>query len=289
VNHIITAVGLIVVVAVIVAARRSIFPASLHAFPTVYRVARMTVAEARRRKVMQVGFILAIGMLLSWRFLSYLSPGEKYKVVIDTGLATISFAGMLLTIFVGAFLIPTEVERRTAYAVLAKPVKRFEFVLGKYLGLLALVAALVVALSVVFALVLVLDPEIRTGGLNVKDLGWAIVLSYFALAIFGSLVLLVSTMTSTTMTVIVGFGLWIVGSLQSTMQNLANHAEGGQRVLINVIYTIMPKLESFDARWLVSNHVPIPPVPALLTIGGGLIYLAVVLILAVLIFNERQV
>jgi len=294
-SRVIVLVGVALVAAIVVITRRAWLPAVGHTFPSVWRIACITVAEARRRRVIQAVIILVVLLLSSMTFFTYLSPMEQARMIISSGLAAITVFGILLAIFVAAFLIPAEIENRTIYAILSKPVKRFEFVLGKYLGAMIVLGAIVAVMTVVLVGVLALQdrlvqdlPDSRFDP-NLGPVILAAVLSYFALAVLTALIVLISTVGSTTMTVISAFIIWAIGSLQSTIHDLAENAAGVSRLVLLVLYNVVPKLENFDIRHEVSNFMSISVVAAWEAILHGLGYIVVVLILAAIFFNDRQV
>lgn len=278
-------VGTLIIIATLWYSRRDWWPALRHAVPAVARIAGITVGEARRRKVLQVGLIFVILIIGSMGMFTYLSPAEEDKMLIDGGLASITFFGMLLSIFVGAFLIPTEVERRTIYSLLSKPVKRFEFVLGKYVGAMVVVGILVAVMAVAHTLVLAL----RVQAFNPHVLA-AAALTYCALGVFLALIVMISAVSSTTMAVVGGFIIWGIGSLQSTIQYLSEHAQVKvSSAILNVAYLIIPKFENFDFRRAVALGDPVSGTLAFDAVLHGIGYTLIVLILAVIFFNDRQV
>lgn len=286
--------GLIIVAIVLAATRRSWAPAAGHAPPSIWRIAKITVGEARRRRVLQAVVVLVVLILFSMTFFSYLSPQEQSRMLISGGLAAIAVFGILLAIFVAAFLIPQDIENRTAYAILSKPVRRFEFVLGKYLGALMILGAVVAIMTAVLVLVLtiqdrfVADLPDSAFNPNLAGVIFAAVMSYFALAVLTALIMLISTVASTTMTIISAFIIWGVGSLQSTIHDLAEHAAGTVKLLLLILYYLVPKLENFDFRHEAADFMPISVASGLDALWTGALYTAVVLILAAIFFNDRQ-
>lgn len=287
--------GLVLVGVALVTTRRSWVPAAVHAWPSIWRIAKITVAEARRRRVLQAVVVLVVVILFSMTFFSYLSPQEQARMLISGGLAAITVFGILLSIFVGAFLIPQDIEGRTVYAILAKPVRRFEFVLGKYVGALMILGAVVGVMTVVLVGVLMIQDRLVSDlpdsafDPNLSGVVFASVMSYFALAVLTALIMLISTVASTTMTVICAFIIWAVGSIQSQVYDLAQNASGAARVMLFMLYNIVPKLENFDFRHQVSNMMPVSLVSGWEAVLHGAGYTAVVLILASIFFNDRQV
>jgi ABC-type transport system involved in multi-copper enzyme maturation permease subunit len=293
--QLLSVIGLVAIVVVLVLTRRLWTPALGHAVPSIWRIAKITVAEARRRRVLQAVVVLVVLILLSMTFFSYLSPNEQSRMLISGGLASITVFGILLSIFVAAFLIPHELESRTAYATLAKPVRRFEFVIGKYIGAMVILGVVVAIMTVVLVgVLLMLDrlvPDLPDSAFNpnLEGVVFAAVMSYFAIGVLTSLIILISTISSTTMTVISAFIIWAVGSLQSTLHDLAEHANlAATKVLLLVLYNVVPKLENFDFRHEVANFMLIDYAGGLKAVEHGFGYVIVTLILASIFFNDRQ-
>src|SRR5688572_25305507 len=114
-------------------------------FGRIWAIAINTFREAVRDRVLHGVLGLASGVLVLTLFLSELSLGEARRVVLDVGLASISLFSVLTAVFLGSSLLYKEIERRTLYVILPKPIQRHEFLVGKYLGI-ALTAAVFVAI-----------------------------------------------------------------------------------------------------------------------------------------------
>ena len=124
---------------------------------------------------------------------------------------------------------------------------------------------------------------------NLEGVVYAAIMSYFAIGVLTSLIIFISTISSTTMTVICAFIIWAVGSLQSQLHDLLENANNVfTKALLKVIYTVLPKLEHFDFRNAVANFQPIDYVTGLQVAGYGVGYVIIVLVLASIFFNDRQ-
>jgi len=277
-------VAALLLLAAIILVRRQIAVGITHGIPTVFRVAGMTFAETRRRRILQAIILLAAVMLVGMLGLTWLSPGEQEKALVSGGLDLVFLLGTLVAIFVCAFLIPTDIDKRTIYSVLSKPVSRWEFVVGKYFGTLAVVGLLVGVMLLVQMIVLVVSQRYQVA--EVLEAG---LLAYFGIAVFTSAVLAVSTIASSLTTVIIGFILWMVGSLQSMSHSMIAHAEGWNRALLTAISAIVPHLDKYDFRVEAAEQLAIHAVQVERVLLHGIGYVAVCLVIAALLFNERQV
>jgi len=294
-GRLILIIALAMAAGVIVMLRRLWLPAAAHAVPSIWRIASITVSEARRRRVLQAVIALVALIMISMLFVAYLSPAEQSRMLISGGLSAITVFGILLSIFVAAFLIPQEIQNRTIYPILAKPVRRFEFVLGKYLGALIVLGLMVAVMTGVLVLILLISDHYvqdQPGSVfdpNLAKVVFAAAMSYCALAVLTALIILISTIGSTTMTIISAFIAWALGSLQSTFLDSIQQTTGFAHLVLILFYNVVPKLENFDFRHEVANFMPISVVGAWQAVLHGAGYILVVLILASLFFNDRQV
>ena len=97
-------------------------------------VAQNTFREAIRDRILYLILIFALMMIGSSYLLTFLSVGQESKIVVDLGLGTISLFGILITLFIGTAMLNKEIDKRTIYLLLSKPLNRSHFILGKHLG-----------------------------------------------------------------------------------------------------------------------------------------------------------
>ena len=248
-------------------------------------IAKNTITEALHRIFLQTIVAFAVLFIVGGMFFSYLSPGEEDKMLKDLGLSIITLFGMLMAIFMGVGLIQPEVERRTVYALLAKPVRRHEFVLGKFLGALAVITACLLLMGGVFVVALFAKQRVWT-----PELLSAVAVLPLAAAIMMAIVMLFSTFTSNLLSVLMGFVIWGIGFSQSTLEYMGESAENRfSRTVIAVINTILPDFGNFDWRVPVVEQLDLITGSVVLkVVGYGVAYCAVVLALTIIVFNEKQ-
>ncbi len=250
----------------------------------IFAIAENTLREALRKKSLNVLLIFSLALIVSSRSFAWLAPGEEMKIVKDTGLAGILFFGMLIAIFGTSGLIPGEIERRTLYPLLAKPVRRFEYVLGKFLGASSTVLIHVLVMSVVFLAVLMmkerpLDPDILK----------ALLLTGFEMLVLVSITIAVSTVASTLFNVTFVFFVWVIGHLTDNLLHMAEMATNEfTRTVLFSVYNLLPNFNHFNVRDSVVLGDPVPPALLSAGIGYGLIWCLVMLILAFVFFNRRE-
>jgi ABC-type transport system involved in multi-copper enzyme maturation permease subunit len=117
---------------------------------TILTLARGTFGEAMRRKILNVFLFVAIAMIVLFFAFASFSPATDMIITMSTGLGIISLAGVFISVILGINLIPGEIEKRTIYTILSKPVKRYEFLVGKFLGGLATVFVNIFLMGLLF-------------------------------------------------------------------------------------------------------------------------------------------
>jgi ABC-type transport system involved in multi-copper enzyme maturation permease subunit len=248
-------------------------------------VAGNTVREAIRNRVLYTLVAFALVMISSSVMLSNLSYVEQGRILQDLAFAAARLFGVVIAIAVGVNLIYKEVERRTIYTVLAKPISRSEFLLGKYLGLVATIWMMVVIMGIAFAAVSLLDQ---------RALGWshlaAMGLLAVELAVVVALATFFSAFTTPMLAALFTTGIWIAGNLTRDLVALAaqTHVEGIVRIA-GALYQVLPDLTLFNLALKASHGLPIQPGPEVaLPLGYAAAYVGVVLMLASVIFARRD-
>lgn len=121
----------------------------------VLQIAKNTFRESIRDKILYVIAFFAAVMMVASVALGWISATDQLQIVQDFSLAILSFFGALMAVFVGTGLIYKEIDKRTIYTILSKPVRRWQFLLGKYLGLLAVLSLAMIGMLVVSMLFVV--------------------------------------------------------------------------------------------------------------------------------------
>lgn len=251
----------------------------------VLAVARNTFREAVRDKVLYVLLLFAAAAIFGSKALGWISIGQDIKIVKDLSLAAVSVFGVLIAIFVGTNLVYKEIDKRTIYTILCRPMHRWEFILGKYLGLAALLALVTAVMAAVAAVYIV----VLGGSLDVTFFQ-AVLLIYGQLLLITALAVLLSAVTSPILGAIIVFSTYVVGHATSIFTELPPQFDGtfSKRVL-EAVYYIIPNLSNFDIRAEAANGVPVAPGYVLWAMAYGAVYTAVLLIIASLAFQDKDV
>lgn len=248
-----------------------------------YAIAVNTFKEAVRDRILAVCFVFAILLMASSTVLSWLTVGSELKIVTDFGLAAEAFFAALIAVLVGINLVHKEVDKRTIYAVLAKPVPRWLFIVGKYLGLMA-VLVVAIALMSVFYLALVW----WKGGVFPAHLFGALFLSVLEVSVITSVAIVFSSFAPPIEAAIFTAGVWAIGHMSWGFAALAERLPSTAGNTIGLLYYVVPDLETFNVRSQVVHELAVSPAYYAGAVAYALAYSASMLVLAVLIFRRRD-
>lgn len=248
----------------------------------ILTIAGVTFREVLRRKV-QVNLLVFGSVLIVASFMiSTLTLGEMHRILSDLGLSAMELIGTLLAVFIGATLVAGDVERRVIYPVVAKPVTRTQYLLGRYAGLsLALLVNLAI-MAAVLAAVLVVE----AGSLAPLDgtLLAAVAMIGVQLLVVGAVALLFSSITNPTLASIFTLSIVLAGHLSNEVRALW---QGSTKWLAQAIWYLLPNLGSLSLNANVIYRTP-PAGSAWLAALYAALYAATALALASVAFERRD-
>jgi Cu-processing system permease protein len=256
----------------------------VNALLRIQTIAVNTVREAVRSKVLYVLLFFAIVLIGTGVLLSTLSYVERERILQDVGLASIRLFGAAIAIFVGVGLIHKEVDRRTIFTILSKPVSRSEFLLGKYAGLVVTLWIQVAIMAVCFVVVSWLAGAPVTAG-HAK----AMLLVAGELAVLVAVATLFSSFTTPMLASLFSAGFYVVGHLSRDLRELG--AQSGDPMVANVtaaMHRVLPDLDAFNATIEAVHGLPIPAAAIWQPFLYGACYSAALLLLAAVIFQRRD-
>ena len=220
-------------------------------------IAANTVREAIRSRVLYTLLFFAVLLIGTGVLLSTLTYVEGERILQSIGLAAIRLFGAAIAIFVGIGLIHREVERRTIYTILSKPISRSEFLLGKTLGLVATIWLQLAIMGAAFAIV--------------------------------SLATLFSSFTTPMLAALFTTGLYVLGHLSRDLRDIGARSEDETvRFVAKALYRLLPDLESFNLTTQALHALPVSGHEVALAALYGAGYAAAVLVLAVVVFDRRD-
>ncbi|MFB3042055.1 MAG: ABC transporter permease [Candidatus Poribacteria bacterium] len=207
-------------------------------------IALNTLKEATRDKVFYNLLIFAALVIAASVLIGDLSIGLNEKIIKDIGLASILLFGLLTAILVGIGLVSKEVERRTLYTILTKPVNRYKFLLGKYLGLCLTLLVNVVLMTAFLFLIIWWQH-----GSSTLSLLKAILLIYCELILVTAVALLFSTLSSPSLSVVFTLGFYIIGYFTSNLKEMESGVQSQfSRSFIDLCYYLLPNFNNFNIR-----------------------------------------
>lgn len=250
-------------------------------------IAQNAFREAVRDRVLYNLVLFVLLLTAGAIFLGELSGGQEAKIIVDLGLSAILLFGVFIAIFVGVGLVHKEIERRTIYAILSKPIGRGEFLLGKYLGLCLtlLVNVFVMGAGVSLALLYVKrgwDPL-------VLSIWPAILLIYMELAILTAVALLFSSFSSPALSALLTFFVFVAGHFSGDLKTFAASLGGtAARWFFSAIYYLLPNLSNYSLITPAAHGYAPSASALLLALLYAAIYSSVLLAAGALIFNRRN-
>jgi Cu-processing system permease protein len=264
---------------------------------TVARIAANVFKESVRDKVLYSLVLFAVLLIAASLLLSQLTAGQEVKIIKDLGLAAISIIGLFIAVFIGIGLVSKEVERRSIYGLLAKPMTRPQLILGKFFGLaltLAVnVAIMTAALYVVLAVYAAYTPASLQAVWDAPALDPALMkaafLIFVELTVVTAVALLFSTYSSPIWSTIFTFGLILVGQFNADLKNFEHVLESAPLVWIaRGLYYVLPNLATFDIKLQVVHGEPVPFSYLAMSTAYAGVYIGALLFGAMLVFARRD-
>ena len=249
-------------------------------------IASNTFREAVRDRVLYN--LIAFALILSGAaiLIGQISIDIEKLVVINLGLTAVSLFGVVIAIFIGIGLVSKEIEKRTLYTVLSRPVRRWEFILGKFLGLAGtlVVNAFFMAIGVFAALLYVAHKFQRSDG-------WVLLALYFIIlqfVIICALALLFSSFSSPLLSAVFAFSLFVIGTFSEDLRGFAAMTKGITRWLATTLVYAVPNFSALNVVSSVAHEQPVSGQLVLYNTMYALFYAGMALCGAVLIFQRRN-
>lgn len=247
-------------------------------------IALNTFREARRDRVQWILLLYAAVVLGGTYILTPLAMGEGPRVVRDLGLAALSLVGVILIVLVGAGMVQKEIDRRTVLTVLAKPVRRPEFLIGKYLGMMGMVLFVFVAMVALLATVIWL----REGTVPAAVL-WAAVFTFGELTVMTAVVVAFSTFVSPALAGVFTLAIFVFGHFSGDLLRFAEKAPSAVLALLaRGFYYLLPHLDAFNLRAEAAYGLSPSPERVFAAAGYAILYTAFLLVVASVIFARRE-
>ena len=249
-------------------------------------IAANTFREAVRDRVLYNLIAFAVLMSGAAVLVGQISIDIERKVVKDLGLTAVSLFGVVIAIFIGIGLVSKEIEKRTLYTVLSRPVRRWQFIVGKFAGLAGTLIVNTFCMGIgVFAALLYVSHRFQ------KPDAWVLVALYFIVLQFlmlTSLALLFSSFSSPLLSAVFAFALFLIGSFADDLRGFATLTEGGARWLAIGLAYLVPNFSALNVISSVAHEQAVPGSLIVYNTAYALFYTAMVLSGAVIVFERRN-
>ena len=250
-------------------------------------VALNTFREAVRDRVLYNLVFFALLMMAAAVAVGQISIGIEETVIVSLGLSAISVIGLLISIFIGVALVSKEMDKRTLYALLAKPVRRWEFLLGKFGGLVLTLAVNTAAMAVGLLLVMLyVKHSLEQGDAAVLV---AVYFIWLKLALVVALALLFSCFTTPLLAILFTVGLYIVGLYVQELRNIPVEVMSpAMSAFTRWLSYLLPNFENFNVMAMAAHGRAVPGALILQNSLYTIIYCGIVLTAAAAAFSRRN-
>ncbi|MBM4124507.1 MAG: ABC transporter permease [Nitrospira sp.] len=252
--------------------------------PSIVVIGLNTFRENLRDKILYNLLFFALLLIGVSVLMGMLTIAEQKKIVADMGLAAINLVGVIIAIFVGVGLVSKEIERRTVYTIMARPISRTQFLLGKYLGLVLTLLVNVAIMSGVFVATLWMDQLPVSASLF-----QAIELICVELLLVTALALFFSTFSSSTLSAIMTLGIYVIGHVTVDLKGIAEKSHNQTlKAVTTGLYYLCPNLEALNIKGPAASGTMVALSYQALASAYGLFYAALLLTAASLVFQRRD-
>ncbi|HWF02350.1 MAG TPA: ABC transporter permease subunit [Candidatus Angelobacter sp.] len=245
-----------------------------------------TFREAVRDRVLYNLILFVLLLVASAPLFSQISIGLEKLMLVNVGLSSISLFGVIIAIFLGIGMVSKEIDKKTLYTILSRPVRRWEFIAGKYLGLLLTLVVNAVLMTVGFYVALLIFIHSLQG----SD-ATLLVAVYFIILQFMMMVaitLLFSTFSTPIFSAIFAFALFVIGTFGEDLKNFAAMSQGATRWLATGVAYLMPNFASLNVIAQAAHGESISAHLIVFNTAYALLYSVGVTALAILVFERRN-
>ena len=253
-------------------------------------IAGATFGEAVRKRILLVILLVALLIILiSPAFEPFAGGRGARTLILGFGFGVVQLAGTFIAIIMCTGMIPTEIERRTIYTILSKPVQRYQFILGKFVGAVGTLGFMYLMMGIVLLIAARMalsefDPDIIRG----------LVMFFFQSSLLAAVVLFFSTFVSPLVNYFLSGGVFLLGNLLSSfLESVQRNPEVTPltRVPVQLLTIILPNFANFNVQNPIMNPEQVltdPTAYTVQTLAYGVVYIALLLIASMLIFNQRE-
>ena len=253
--------------------------------------------ESVRDKVLYNLVLFAVLLTGASYLIGQLTAGQDVKIIKDLGLSATSMFGLFIAVFIGIGLVSKEVERRSIYSLLAKPIRREQLIVGKYGGLMLTLAVNVAIMALATYAVLAYmawdaPPNVRAAwdapAVDPRILE-AVLLIFVELMLVTAVALFFSTFSSPLLSAAFTFAFYVVGHFSGDLRNFQDVVDSpGAARVARGLYWVLPNLAQFDIKSDIVHGVHVPAGYIAVTIAYAAVYIALLLAIAMAVFARRD-
>jgi ABC-type transport system involved in multi-copper enzyme maturation permease subunit len=253
----------------------------------IFVLAKNVFQEVVRDRILYIiGFYLIL-IAIAKRLITEFAAVSATKIFLDFGLAAMSAICLIVVVFIGTGLVNKEIEKRTILVLISKPVSRSELIIGKYLGLSAVIATLIAAMTVIFI------GFLQFGGnpYSLASILLAAIFLFLQLSLITAVAITLGVFTSSLLATALTFAVYLMGNITQDLVQLGRLSRNlGIERVTQALYLILPNLSRLDLKNDAVYGLQALPDPITLTTNAvyGLVYSAMLLAIAIFIFLQRE-
>jgi ABC-type transport system involved in multi-copper enzyme maturation permease subunit len=264
---------------------------------TVWLIAVAVFRESVRDRVPYAMVVFAVLLMAASYLIAQMTAGQDMKIVKDLGLAALSLFGLFIAVFIGIGLVSKEVEKKSVFGLLSKPVSRTQFILGKYAGLVMTLAVNLGVMTLAFYAVLyymfLTSPEGTRAAWPAPAMDprlmIAVAMIFAELMLVTALALFFSTFSSPLLATLLTIGLWVAGHFNADLRNFeAVVSSAAAAWVARGLYYVLPNLAPFDVKSEAVYGMPISLRHVALTLSYAAVYITTLLTASTAIFRRRD-
>ena len=259
----------------------------------IWNIAATTVGEAIRRRVLLVILLIGVLLLSIIPALGILSARSETSITIGTMYAVLRGTSALIAIVLTIYMLPNEIERRTIYTILSKPVQRWQFLVGKYLG--AVLALLLMISMMTIFMVLLFWVFQHPPAQKLAELATQPFMYWMEMSLLAAVGMFFSTFIAPLVNFFLTIGMWLVGTvlnpLYDTLSKNQNTA-APMKAIATFVTNILPNFANYDTKNPIINPGQVIVNGALYkwsTVGYTVMYVTILLLLSIVVFDRREV
>lgn len=253
--------------------------------------------ESVRDRVPYAMVVFAILLMAASYLIGQMTAGQDMKIIKDLGLAALTIFGLFIAVFIGIGLVSKEVEKKSVFGLLSKPISRTQFILGKYAGLVMTLAVNLGVMTIAYYAVLYYIYLNSSGGVRASwpapaldpHLLIAIGLILAELMLVTAIAVFFSTFSSPLLATLLTIGLWVAGHFNADLRNFETVVDSAPAVAVaRALYYLLPNLAPFDVKSEVVYGIAVSMRHVAYTLSYAVVYIAALLTAAVAVFRRRD-